>query len=79
MSDTERDLLDRLVRSAANHDLPPSVDLTLGALVSSSGADPAFATAIFTLARMAGWTAHYLEELNEPGGRYRALGAYATR
>jgi citrate synthase len=80
MSDTERDLFDRVVRSAASHDLPlPSVDLALGALVSSSGADPAFATAIFTLARMAGWTAHYLEELNEPGVRYRALGAYATR
>jgi citrate synthase len=80
MSDTERDLLDRLVRAAASQDLPtPSVDLALGALVSSSGADPAFATAIFTIARMAGWTAHYLEELNEPGVRYRALGAYATR
>jgi citrate synthase len=80
MSDTEGDLLDRLVRAAASHDLPPpSVDLALGALVSASGADPAFATAIFTVARMAGWTAHYLEELNEPGVRYRALGAYARR
>jgi citrate synthase len=80
LSDTERDLLDRLVRSAASNDLPlPSVDLALGALVFSSGADPAFATAIFTIARMVGWTAHYLEELSEPGVRYRTLGAYATR
>jgi citrate synthase len=80
LSDTERDLLDRLVRSAASNGLPPpSVDLALGALVFASGADPAFATAIFTIARMAGWTAHYLEELSEPGVRYRALGAYATR
>jgi citrate synthase len=80
MSDAERDLLDRLVRAAASHDLPlPSIDLALGALVSASGADPAFATAIFTVSRMAGWTAHYLEELDEPGVRYRALGAYARR
>ena len=79
MSDTERDLLDRLVRAAASHDLPPAVELALGALVSASGADPALGTAIFSIARMAGWTAHYLEELEEPGVRYRALGAYATR
>jgi citrate synthase len=80
MSDTERDLLDRLVRAAASLDLPPpAVELALGALVSASGADPAFAAAIFSVARMAGWTAHYLEELEEPGLRYRALAAYATR
>jgi citrate synthase len=80
MTDAERDLLDRLVRAAASHELPlPSIDLALGALVSASGADPAFATAVFTVARMAGWTAHYLEELNEPGVRYRTLGAYARR
>jgi citrate synthase len=79
-SDAERDLLDRLVRAAASRDLPPpSVDLALGALVLASGADPAFATTIFTVGRMAGWTAHYLEELSEPGVRFRALGAYATR
>ncbi|HEY5272737.1 MAG TPA: citrate/2-methylcitrate synthase, partial [Acidimicrobiales bacterium] len=80
MTDTERDLLDRLVRAAASLDLPPpAVELALGALVSASGADPAVATAIFSIARMAGWTAHYLEELEEPGVRYRVLAAYATR
>jgi citrate synthase len=80
MSDSERDLLDRLVRAAAARDLSlPSVELALGALVWASGADQAFACAIFVVARMAGWTAHYLEELNEPAVRFRALAAYATR
>ena len=45
----------------------------------SRGADQAFACAIFVVARMAGWTARYLEELNEPAVRFRALAAYATR
>ena len=80
MSDGERDLLDRLVRAAAAHDLPlPAVGLALGALVWASGADQAFASTIFVVARMAGWTAHYLEELNEPAVRFRTLAAYATR
>jgi citrate synthase len=80
MSDTERDLFDRLLRVVVAHDLPlPAVELGLGALVWASGAEQAFATAIFSLARMAGWTAHYLEELGEPAVRFRALAAYATR
>jgi citrate synthase len=34
---------------------------------------------IFTIARVAGWTAHYLEELEERPIRYRARAVYATR
>jgi citrate synthase len=79
MSDTERDLLDRLIGAVAARDLAlPAVELGLGALVWASGADSAFASAIFVVARIAGWTAHYLEELNEPPVRFRALAAYAT-
>lgn len=50
---------------------PPNIDLALGATTWISGLDPA--TPIFTVARIAGWTAHYAEELREPPLRFRGI------
>jgi len=80
LTDAERDLVDRVLGEARRRSLPePTVDFALGALVWSVGCNPAYATAIFATARMAGWTAHYLEELSEPPVRDRTVAAYATR
>ena len=50
---------------------PPNVDLALGALTWATGLDPA--TPIFAVARIAGWGAHYGEELNERPVRFRGV------
>jgi citrate synthase len=34
---------------------------------------------VFTIARAAGWGAHYLEELDEPPLRYRARAIYTVK
>ncbi len=49
----------------------PNVDLALGALTWIAGLDPA--TPIFAVARIAGWAAHYIEELDEPPLRFRGV------
>jgi len=49
----------------------PNIDLALGALtwIAGLGAD----TPIFAVARIAGWAAHYTEELDEPPLRFRGV------
>ena len=49
----------------------PNVDLSLGALTYVAGL-PADVP-LFAIARLAGWTAHYLEELEERPLRFRGL------
>jgi citrate synthase len=72
-------VLDALVDLAADHDLPlPNVDLGLAAMALATGMPPDAGRTIFTVARVAGWTAHYLEELSERPLRYRARAVYAT-
>ncbi len=44
----------------------------------ATGMPPDAGRTIFTVARVAGWTAHYLEELGERPLRYRARAVYAT-
>jgi citrate synthase len=50
---------------------PPNVDLALVALTWATGLDPD--TPIFAVARIAGWGAHYAEELNERPVRFRGV------
>ncbi len=72
-------LLRSLVDLAAEHDVPlPNVDLILAATALAAGMPPDAGRTIFTVARVAGWTAHYLEELGERPLRYRARAVYAT-
>ncbi|MGB3733895.1 MAG: citrate/2-methylcitrate synthase [Ilumatobacter sp.] len=49
----------------------PNIDLALGALAYVAGL-PADLP-LFAIARIAGWTAHHLEELHEPPVRFRGL------
>lgn len=63
----------------ADHGLPPpNVDLALGALTWVAGMAPEAGGVVFTVARMAGWIAHYLEELRERPLRFRARAVYAS-
>ncbi|HEY5096535.1 MAG TPA: citrate synthase [Acidimicrobiales bacterium] len=68
-----------LVGLAADHDIPPpNVDLALAAMAWATGMPPDAGRTLFSVARVAGWTAHYLEELEERPLRYRARAVYAT-
>jgi citrate synthase len=68
-----------LALAAARHIPGPNVDLGLGALTRAAGMPEDGGRTIFTIARVAGWTAHYLEELDERPIRYRARAVYASR
>ena len=73
------ELVRDLVRLAADHDIPPpNVDLALASMAWATGMPPDAGRTLFTVARVAGWTAHYLEELEERPLRYRARAVYAT-
>jgi citrate synthase len=75
-----RRVLDALLTLAAERAIPgPNVDLSLGALTRAAGMAEDGGRTIFTIARVAGWTAHYLEELEERPIRYRARAVYAAR
>ncbi len=56
----------------------PNVDLGIAAIAWSTGMSPDAGRTLFTVARVAGWVAHYLEELGERPLRYRARAVYAT-
>jgi citrate synthase len=63
---------------ADSHDFPaPNVDLGIGALVFAAGMSADAGQTIFAVSRMAGWTAHYLEELTERPLRFRARAIYS--
>ena len=67
LSPADREVLDSVVGVAARHELPaPNVDLAVAALVRSVGTDPNSGFVLLALARIAGWVAHYLEEIQEP-------------
>ncbi len=75
-----RQCLDSVVALATARGLPePNVDLGLAALTLAMGMPEDGGRTIFTVARVAGWIAHYLEELSEPPVRYRARAVYAGR
>jgi citrate synthase len=75
-----RRTLDGVLALAAERAIPgPNVDLGLAALALAAGMPEDGGRTIFTIARVAGWTAHYLEELEERPVRYRARAVYAIR
>jgi citrate synthase len=68
-----------VVALAATRGFPkPNVDLGLAALTFVAGMDAEAGGVLFKIARVAGWLAHYLEELDEPPLRYRARAVYVT-
>jgi citrate synthase len=64
----DRALMDRAARDAP---APPNLDFALGALCHVARMPPEAATAIFAVARTAGWIAHAAEEYAEPSARFR--------
>ncbi len=75
----QRALVASLVDLARDHDVPePNVDLALAAVTWAAKMPNDAGRTIFTIARVAGWTAHYLEELGERPLRFRARAVYAT-
>ena len=73
------ELVGAIISLAATHGLPAAnVDLALAAISWSAGMPRDAGRTIFTVARVAGWTAHYLEELGERPLRFRARAVYAS-
>jgi citrate synthase len=76
--DGQRAVVDSIRALAESHHYPaPNVDLGIGALVLATGMPADAGQTIFAVARMAGWTAHYLEELAEAPLRFRARAIYS--
>jgi citrate synthase len=71
----DRDLIESVRKDAT---APPNVDFALGALTYAARMPPEAATAIFAIARTAGWMAHAAEEYAEPPLRFRGR-AFRTR
>ncbi len=79
LSPERRDTLREVMELAADHDVPlPNCDLALAALSWGTGMPPDTGRTIFAIARVAGWTAHYLEELSERPLRFRARAVYSV-
>lgn len=79
-NERQREVLSGVVDRAAAQGLPPpNVDLAIVAVARAAGLVPDAARTLFTVARLAGWVAHYLEELQERPLRFRARAVYAIR
>jgi citrate synthase len=79
LSAARRDLLHEIMHLAeANHVGRPNCDLALAALSWGTGMPTDAGRTIFTVARIAGWTAHYQEELTERPLRFRARAVYSV-
>jgi citrate synthase len=70
--------LEILERAAADGVPLPNCDLALAALSWGTGMPPDAGRTIFTVARLAGWTAHYQEELMERPLRFRTRAVYSV-
>lgn len=79
LSEERRALVHEILALAADHDIPPAnCDLALAALGWGTGMPPDSGRTLFAVARVAGWTAHYLEELGERPLRFRARAVYSA-
>ncbi len=79
LSEERRVLLHEVIALAAAHDVPlPNCDLALAALSWGTGMPPDTGRTIFAVARIAGWAAHYMEELTERPLRFRARAVYSV-
>src|ERR1700722_13936962 len=79
LSEDRRNLLREVIALAAAHEVPrPNCDLALAALSWGTGMPPDTGRTLFAVARVSGWTAHYLEELTERPLRFRARAVYAS-
>jgi citrate synthase len=73
------ELVQEVSTLAAEHNVPlPNCDLALAALSWGLDLPADSGRTIFAIARVAGWTAHYLEELLERPLRFRARAVYSS-
>jgi citrate synthase len=78
LGDDRRALLHEVIALAAAHNVPlANCDLALAALSWGTGMPPDTGRTIFAVARLAGWAAHYMEEITEPPLRFRARAVYS--
>ncbi len=79
LSDERRAIVHEVMALAAAHDVPlPNCDLALAALSWGTDMPPDTGRTIFAVARVAGWAAHYMEELTERPLRFRARAVYSV-
>ncbi len=79
LSEERRALVREVMALAAAHDVPlANCDLALAALSWGTGMPPDTGRTIFAVARVAGWAAHYMEELTERPLRFRARAVYSA-
>jgi citrate synthase len=79
LSDDRRALLREIMDIAAANDVPmANCDLALAALSWGTGMPPDTGRTIFAVARIAGWAAHYMEEITERALRFRARAVYSS-
>ena len=79
LSEERRATVREVVALAAAHDVPlANCDLALAALSWGTGMAPDTGRTLFAVARVAGWTAHYMEELTERPLRFRARAVYSV-
>jgi citrate synthase len=79
LREDRRALVREVMALAGAHDVPlPNCDLALAALSWGTGMPPDTGRTIFAVARVAGWCAHYLEELTERPLRFRARAVYTV-
>ncbi len=79
LRDDRRAVVHEVIALAAAHDVPlPNCDLALAALSWGTGMPPDSGRTLFAVARVAGWTAHYLEEIKERPVRFRARAVYSV-
>ena len=75
----QRQLLRSLQDLAVANAMPGcNIDLALAALSWVNGLPPDTGRTVFSVARLAGWTAHYLEEITERPLRFRARAVYSS-
>jgi citrate synthase len=79
LSEERRAIVGEVIALAAAHDVPlANCDLALAALSWGTGMPPDTGRTIFAVARVAGWAAHYMEELTERPLRFRARAVYSV-
>jgi citrate synthase len=79
LSEERRAIVGGVIALAAAHDVPlANCDLALAALSWGTGMPPDTGRTIFAVARVAGWAAHYMEELTERSLRFRARAVYSV-
>jgi citrate synthase len=73
----QRKVLEDVLARTQGQGLPlPNVHLAIGAIAYAAKLAPEAGETLFTIARMTGWVAHYLEELEEAPRRFRTRTVY---